>query len=197
MKLRTMLATLAILTLAIVSTGCDTMPVADQYRSSAANSISIQRVGGSANIASVSAGPGVASERFCRGVGTVSIDPNRNLIEYIENALLEEMFAARAFDATSPSGISVVVTELTHTTMAGANWTVGLAVSSTTSSTTITSRTVYPFKTSFTGVVACKNLADAYAGAVSTALRSIFTDPQFGELLNPTSASISQPISIN
>lgn len=171
--------------LALLVTACSTTN-SIPYKASTGNVIAIQNSLGESN-AKVSVGSfqvagGVNQDLTCRLMGPISVAPGKTIPAYIEEALQEELFLARAYDPTSPIAITGQIQELSFSSVSPASWNLGLQVSSSQLPAGYSVSVNYQFDTSFDAFSACKNVANAFGPAVQALLKQVVNNPQFSRL---------------
>ena len=172
-------------TLALLVSACSTTN-SIPYKASTGNVIAIQNSLSPSN-AKVSVGSfqvagGVNQDLTCRLMGPISVAPGKTIPAYIEEALQEELFLARAYDPTSPIAITGQIQELSFSSVSPASWNLGLRVSSSQLPAGYTVSVDYQFDTSFDAFSACKNVANAFGPAVQALLKQVVNNPQFAAL---------------
>lgn len=156
------------------------------YKASTANVISIQNSLGESNakvsVGSFQVAAGVNQDLTCRLMGPISVAPGKTIPAYIEEALQEELFLARAYDPSSPIAITGQIQELSFSSVSPASWNLGLQVSSSQLPAGYSVSVNYQFDTSFDAFSACKNVANAFGPAVQALLKQVVNNPQFSRL---------------
>lgn len=118
----------------------------------------------------------------CRLSGPVDVSPGKTRAEYIRDALQTELFMADIHGTDAGAVITGDLKELDFSSTSPAKWKITLAVASNHSDGYIV-ETEYPFKTSFSAVSACRNVADAWGPAVQKTIENIVTHPDFKKLV--------------
>jgi hypothetical protein len=168
--------------IALSLSACDTY-TAQQYQSSAANTISLQQLaarGERATVGEVILAEGIQPRPTCRLAGPLDLGGGDNLTETIKQAIQTELLAGGVYKPGA-TPISINVVALTPDSMKG-QWTIGLQVYSTRSSG-FTVQSVTEFSTSFSAVAACGNTATAFNRALSAAINMMVSDPRFAQLI--------------
>lgn len=111
------------------------------------------------------------------------VAPGSNPLQYIKEALEEELFTAGAYDINADTVIKGRVDRLDFDSFGTGHWDIALTVSSKhlPEGYRVSIRNV--FKTSFTAIGACKNAARAYGPAVQSLLNGVVTNPKFPQLV--------------
>jgi hypothetical protein len=156
---------------------------AQQYQSSAANTISLQQLaarGERATVGEVLLAEGIQPHPTCRLAGPLDLGGGDNLADTIKQAVQTELLAGGVYRAgATPININVVA--LTPDSMNG-QWTIGLQVYSTRSSG-FTVQSVTDFSTNFSAYAACDNTATAFNRALSAAINKMISDPRFAQVI--------------
>ena len=134
------------------------------------------------NIGDFTAAEGVNVEPTCRALGALEVSPGKTPMEFIQDALREEIFKADAY-AESGTLLSGIITELKPDSIGKGTWTIGLNVSSPKKPSGIDVSTVYEFKSSYSAISACQNVIDAFTPAVQETISKLVKDPEFQSLL--------------
>lgn len=173
------LAGLVSMTAALLLSGCQTTNSAIPYEVSTDNVVAIQSglQTRKVSVSGVALAPGVSENLLCRVNGNVIVAPGKSLSQYVKDAFQKELFTAQAYDAHGRA-IQGRIEELSFSSIAPANWTIKMHVSSS-SSEGYSVSVKYPFETSWDASEACKNTANAFAPAVQELLRQVVTNPQF------------------
>lgn len=152
-----------------------------QYSASTANVIAIQTMAQAKGL-KVALGSFTEAEDagslVCRLQGPVDVASGKTRAEYIREALQTELFMAQAYEVGSPVTISGVLDKAEFSSMSPASWSLTMSVSSNVHPGYSVS-VEHPFKTSFSAISACQNVAEAWAPAVQTLINAIVSHPEF------------------
>ena len=164
--------------------GCETTN-SIPYKASTTNIIAIQQSmaeqGKTVSVGNIEMAPGVEENPLCRLMGPVVVAPGKTLPQYIKDAFIEELFAAKAYSVNSPNVIDGRIEELKFSSVAPASWKITMMVKSN-NSPGYTVSVDYKFNTSWSAYSACKNVADAFGPAVSELLHQVVSNPDFSKL---------------
>ena len=164
--------------------GCETTS-SRPYKASTENIMAAQSAmkGSDAkvSIGNFSAASGVNIEPTCRALGALEVAPGQSPIEYIEDALQEELFTAGVLEEGGTS-INGVIEALEFNSFGTGSWDVALKLSSKNLPEGYTVSTHHEFKTSFSAINACQNVIDAFQPTVAGLLNEAITDPNFVKL---------------
>lgn len=156
------------------------------YKASTANVISIQNSLGESDqkvsVGSFRVAPGLNQDLTCRLMGPISVAPGKSIPAYVEEALQEELFLAKAYDPRSQVTINGEIRRLEFSSVSPASWDLALRVSSI-KSLGYSVSVKYQFDTSFDAFSACKNVANAFGPAVQALLKEVVNDPLFPQLV--------------
>lgn len=174
---------LAIFVVAAFSvTACDTY-TAQQYQSSAQNTITLQELaarGERATVGEVQLAQGIEPRPTCRLAGPLDLGGGDNLAQTIKQAVQSELLAGGMYKAgATPININVVA--LKPDSFNG-QWTIGLQPYTSRSSGFVV-QTVSKFSTSFSAVAACNNTATAFNRALAEAINKMVSDPRFAQMI--------------
>jgi hypothetical protein len=169
---------------AVVS-GCSTVSSVAQYKASTKNVIAIQdQVGGSnkkVKLTDFTSAPNIDGS-WCRAVGPISLGSSKNFGEFVHEALHEELFMAGVYSSTAPTTLSGHLDNVAFSSFSPAYWEITLTLSSSNGASYQT-KSRHDFDTSFAAVSACKNLTDAFPGAVQETLKRVVSDARFKTLM--------------
>lgn len=173
----------ALFTLSLLATGCSTTSGGAQYKAATENVIAIQEQLGDVKVKlfDFTAAPGVNDSHMCRALGSLSIGAGKTPSQFIHDALQEELFMARAYATNAPVAISGRVDAMSFSSVAPANWSLTLTLSSSNGSS-YQVQSVYEYATSWSAPSACKNVSDAFAPAVQALLKKAVSDARFKAL---------------
>lgn len=180
------LAKIAVITLlGVVASGCSTVSSVAQYKASTKNVIAIQdQVGTSAKkvkLAEFTSAPGIDGS-WCRAVGPISLGSAKTFGQFVHEALQEELFMAGVYSSTAPITLSGKLDDVKFSSVSPAYWEISLTLASSNGSSYQT-KSRHDFDTSYAAIMACKNLTDAFPGAVQETLKQVVSDPRFKSLL--------------
>ena len=119
---------------------------------------------------------------MCRLNGPVDVSPGKTIAQYIKEAMQTELLMAQAYDESSAVTINAQLNDLNFSSVSPAKWTFELALSSNVSSGYTVSSS-YNFKTSYSAVSACRNVADAFGPAVQDLIKEVISHPGFKALI--------------
>ena len=120
--------------------------------------------------------PGLAS-LSCRGTGTVAVTPNFE--NYIENALIDELKLAGAYDPASNVTITGKLEEIeVSSAMDGGNWTLLVTITNG-KNQSFTTKSIFTFPGSYIGSKACAEVAQHFTQAVQQLIKQIVQNPEF------------------
>lgn len=169
----------------VVVSGCSTVSSVAQYKASTKNVIAIQdQVGKSEkkiNLADFTSAPDIDGS-WCRAVGPISLGSNKTFGQFVHEALQEELFMAGVYSSTAPVTLSGRLDNVKFSTVSPAYWEISLTLASSNGSSYQT-KSRHDFDTSYAAISACKNLTDAFPGAVQETLKKVVSDPRFKSLL--------------
>ncbi len=164
--------------------GCETTN-SIPYKASTSNIIAIQQTlqaeGKKVSVGKIDLAPGVEESPLCRLSGPVKVAPGKTLSQYIQEAFVEELFAAQVYQPNAASIIDGRLDALSFSSVSPASWEITMTVKSNVSPG-YTVAVKYPFSTSFSAFAACKNVADAFGPAVQELLKQVVTHPKFASL---------------
>lgn len=127
------------------------------------------------------ANPGQSSIT-CRAAGPVNVKPSFEA--YIEQALIDELKLASAYDPNSPLVITGKLEEVDFSSgITDGKWVFALAVSNPRNES-FTTRSTFPFSGSFVADKACQEVAQAFAPAVQKLIDDVVRDPRFKQIAN-------------
>lgn len=168
----------------LVLAGCETTS-SRPYKASTQNIMAAQTAmeGSDAKMAigSFSAGANVNVNPTCRAVGALEVAPGQSPIEYIRDALQEELFTAELLD-NDGTRIDGTIDVLEFNSFGTGSWDVALTLKSEALPAGYTVDVHHEFKTSFSAINACQNVIDAFQPTVAALLNEAVTDPQFTAL---------------
>lgn len=174
---------LAFFAIAAVSiSACDTY-TAQQYQTTAQNTISLQELaarGERATVGEVRLAQGIEPRPTCRLAGPLDLGGGDNLAQTIKQAVQSELLAGGMYKAGgTPININVIA--LKPDSFNG-QWTIGLQPY-TSRSTGYVVQSVSQFSTSFSAVAACNNTTTAFNRALAEAINKMVTDPRFAQMI--------------
>ena len=179
MRIVTLIATLLLLG------ACETTS-SRPYKASTDNILAIQQAIGQTNakvqLGTFAAAQGIDTEPTCRAMGALEVAPGQSPVDYIKDALQEELFNAGVYDINNGTLINAEITELNFNSFGTGSWSVGLKASSTSLPSGYQVNVEYSFKTSFSAISACQNVIDAFQPTISELLNKLVTHPQFPSL---------------
>ncbi|MDH0049253.1 hypothetical protein [Comamonas terrigena] len=179
----TLLPVAAAATIALLA-GCSTTSGGTQYKASTQNVIRIQEQANGAKVRLVdfTAAAGVSESPWCRANGPISIGSGKSPAQFIHDALQEELFLAQVYSPSASTTISGRLDAMSFSSVSPANWEISLTLSSSTGASYQT-KNHYEYETSWAALSACKNVADAFAPAVTDTLKKAISDARFKTLL--------------
>ncbi|WP_131821893.1 hypothetical protein [Salipiger marinus] len=167
---------------ALMMAGCDTY-TAQQYQSSAQNTITLQELaarGERATVGEVRLAEGVEPRPTCRLAGPLDLGGGDNVAQTIKEAMQAELLAGGVY-RPGARPVNIIVTGLQPDSFKG-EWKIGLqAYTQQSSGFAIQSTT--PFSTSFSAYAACNNTATAFNRALASAIQTLVSDPRFAQML--------------
>ena len=118
----------------------------------------------------------------CRAAGPVTVKPNFE--SYIEQAFIDELKIASAYDANATSKLSGNIDNIDFSSgMTDGNWTISLTLSNG-KAQSFTTKTVHTFAGSFVADKACQEVAQAFNPAVQKLIQEAVSNPKFKALAN-------------
>lgn len=170
----------------MLATGCSTTSSSVQYKASTKNVVAIEDyvrdTGAKVKTSDFTSAPGVDGSPWCRANGPVSFGSGKSASQFIQEALQEELFLAKAYASNAPVSIGGTVDKLTFSSVTPASWDIGLTLTSSNGEVLRVEQS-HRFDTSWDAWSACKNVADAFAPAVQSTLAKAVSDPRFKALL--------------
>lgn len=165
--------------------GCSTVSSVAQYKASTKNIIAIQEQVGKSDkkvkLADFTSAPGLDGS-WCRAVGPVSLGSSKTYSQFIHEAMQEELFTAGVYSSNAPLVLSGHLDDVKFSTVSPAYWEITLTMASN-NGTSYQTKSRYDFDTSYAAISACKNLTDAFPGAVQETLKQVISDPKFKSLM--------------
>jgi hypothetical protein len=165
----------------LVLTGCSTYAV-DRYSISADNVVAFRSLG--ENKLSVgeftSFKPGL-KEIMCRGVGPIKTFDGNTFVDFIKEALIDELQIAEVYSSEAPIILTGHLENIDFSSNSG-QWNLSLTVKSSNGQTTSVTEE-YKYTTSFYGETACNQTAQALMPAVQNLINKVVTDQNFSNLL--------------
>ncbi len=126
--------------------------------------------------------PGKASIT-CRAAGPVTVSPSFEA--YIENALIDELKLAGAYDPSSPLVLTGKLEKIDFSSgISDGNWSFTLVVTNSRGES-FTAQSIFGFSGSFVADKACQEVAQAFAPAVQQLVGDVVRNPQFRQIANP------------
>lgn len=159
--------------------GCDTFAAAP-YSVSADNNVALKSALGSERIATGTFTMAKPFDPGCRLVGPIELPNGLTFEGYIQKAFTDELKVAGLYDDKSQVILQGVVNDLKFSSTDG-TWDIGLTLKSS-NGKAITVAEHYDFHTSFSGVSACHNSADAFQPAVQALIGKVIATPDFHTL---------------
>lgn len=171
---------------AALMAGCSTTSSPVQYKASTKNVVAIEDyvrdIGTKVKTSDFVSAPAVEGSPWCRANGPVSFGSGKTAAQFIQEALQEELFLAKAYASNAPVSIGGSVDKLNFSSVSPANWEIGLTLTSS-NGQVLRIEHSHRFDTSWDAWSACKNVADAFAPAVQGTLSKAVSDPRFKALL--------------
>lgn len=159
---------------ALTLAACDTFTAAP-YGISPDNNLSLKAALGEQRVA---VGPFTMQAKVdpaCRAVGPIQLPGNVTFETYIQKAFTDELKLAERYDPQSPVTLTGKITQLEFSSMSG-TWDIALNLASTNGKSLAASEH-YEFHTSYSGVSACHNVADAFQPAVQALIGKVAAAP--------------------
>ncbi len=126
--------------------------------------------------------PGKASIT-CRAAGPVTVSPSFET--YIENALIDELKLAGAYNPSSPLVLTGKLEKIDFSSgMSDGNWSFTLVLTNPRGQS-FTTQSIFGFSGSFAADKACQEVAQAFAPAVQKLVSDVVRNPQFRQIANP------------
>ena len=123
--------------------------------------------------------PGLASIA-CRGAGTVDVTPSFE--KYIENALIDELKLAGAYNPDSNVTITGKLEKIDFSSgMSDGNWTITVTIANS-KNQSFTTKSVFTFSGSFVADKACAEVAQHFTQAVQKLIKEIVQNPKFKQI---------------
>ncbi len=139
----------------------------------------------SANVKPISVGkfqsakPGLTSIT-CRAAGPVTVVPSFET--YIEQAFIDELKLAGAYNATSPLVLTGKLEDIDFSSgISDGKWLFALTVSNPRNES-FTTKSTFGFSGSFVADRACQEVAQAFAPAVQKLIEDVVRDPKFKQI---------------
>lgn len=178
---------LVLLLLVALLSGCSTY-AASRYSISADNVVALRTLNGKTINVGVftSFKPGL-SQIMCRAVGPIKTPDGEPFSEFIRKALVDELQMANVFSTTAPTTLTGNLEYIDFSsddgTVNNGTWEISLTVNSS-NGNSIKVKEDYKYKTSFAGVTACNQTAQALMPAVQNLVGKIVRSPDFITLLS-------------
>ncbi|RFB03953.1 hypothetical protein [Parvularcula marina] len=174
-------AVLGLTTMALAA--CETTS-SRPYKASTANIMAAQTAvpeGTKVSMGDFSAAADIDVSPTCRAMGALEVAPGQTPVEYIRDAMQEELFNA---GLVKPDGAAIngEITKLEFSSIGTGTWDVALKVTSAAYPQGYEVSETYSFKTSFSAINACQNTIDAFQPTVSNLLNKVVTHPEFSKL---------------
>jgi len=119
----------------------------------------------------------------CRGAGDVTTRGGLSFEKYVTDALISELRLAGIYSKKSETQIKGHIELIDFSSNIGTGvWTIKAKISSSQASPFIV-QSVYSFESSWEGVKACQQVAQAFSPAVQTFIKTLINDPRFNQLL--------------
>lgn len=173
----------ALLGAAFLFAGCETTS-SRPYTASTKNIIAFQKAipsGKTVSVNEFTAAEGVNTNPTCRALGAIDVAPGQTPVDFIEDALREEIFEAGKFDEAGVP-LSGTITELVPDSLGTGTWTIGMNLASPNLPEGLDVSTVYEFKSSYSAISACQNVVDAFTPAVQDLIAKTIAHPDFEKL---------------
>ena len=182
--MKTIITTIIISLGVFALAGCESLPVGKSYEVSAANILKIKRTlepHQKVSSVFVEYAEEYQPELICRLVGTPDFGNGKTIPEYISDAFIQELWHSGNADV-SDNRVHIEINEISFSTLADAHWSIGVDVDSNTHKGFSVSLE-REFKSSFSGINACKNVSTAFHGLVRELIHTIVGHPQFPKLI--------------
>jgi hypothetical protein len=119
----------------------------------------------------------------CRGAGDVTTRGGISFEKYITDALISELKLAGIYSKKAETQIKGHIELIDFSSSIGTGvWTIKAKISSSQSDPFI-AQSIYSFESSWEGVKACQQVAQAFSPAVQTFIKTLINDPRFNQLL--------------
>ena len=119
----------------------------------------------------------------CRGAGDVTTRGGVSFEKYVTDALISELRLAGIYSKKAEIQIKGHLELIDFSSNIGTGlWTIKTKISSSQASPFIV-QSVYSFESSWEGVKACQQVAQAFSPAVQTFIKTLINDPRFNQLL--------------
>ncbi|MGY6553138.1 MAG: hypothetical protein ACXIUM_01320 [Wenzhouxiangella sp.] len=165
-------------------TGCETTSTR-QYAPATDNVVAIQSVAQGRGI-TVSLSPFSETDDLgslnCRMMGPVDVALGRTRAEFIRDAFQSELFMAQAYSVNSNVRIQGLLTNASFSSVSPARWRLAMQISSNVHDGFVV-EVDHPFRTSYSAIGACRNVADAWIPAVQALIRATVNHPEFPALI--------------
>ncbi|EEA02983.1 conserved hypothetical protein [Burkholderia sp. H160] len=180
--MKKVISAVAISSVALLLSACETTNSAVPYEASTDNVIAIQQglKTTKVSVAPVILGTDVSEHLMCRLNGDVTVGSGKTLSQFVKDALQKELFTAQTYDPHGPA-IRARIDKLSFSSVSPANWQITMHVESD-NSPGYSVEENYQFETSWTAAGACKNVADAFSPAVQDLIGKVVGNPKFPQL---------------
>ena len=169
----------------LFASGCTTVSSVAQYKASTKNVIAIQDQFGTSGkkvkLTDFSSAPDIDGS-WCRAVGPISLGSSKTFGQFVHEALQEELFMAGVHSSSAPVTLSGRLDNVKFSTFSPAYWEITLTLASS-NGTSYQTKSRHDFDSSYAAIYACKNLTDAFPGAVQETLKQVVSDPRFKLLM--------------
>lgn len=173
---------LALVVLAVSSTGCSTYAAA-RYSISADNVRTLRTFKGqTVNIGAFTAAKPGQTEITCRGVGPIKTPDGEPFEQFIRKAFLDEMTIAELYAPDAPVSLTGRLDSIDFSSGIGATWNIALTVTSS-NGRSISVTEDYRYTSSYFGETACNQTAQALMPAIQNVVGKVITHPDFPALL--------------
>jgi hypothetical protein len=125
--------------------------------------------------------PGL-KEIACRAVGPITTQDGEPFSAFIRRALTDELKIAGAYSANAPIVLTGNLNSVDFSSVAG-KWNLSLTIKSS-NGNSLTAAEHYSYATSYAGVTACNQTAQALVPAVQNLIGKIVRNPKFKTLLD-------------
>jgi hypothetical protein len=160
---------------------CDTY-AASRYSINADNVVALRQLAGNtAGVGTFTASIPNQSEIMCRAVGPIKTPDGETFSEYVRKALVDEMKIAGAFAEPSLVTINGRLDRVDMGSTSG-TWALALTLASS-NGTSLAVAETYKFTSSFMGVTACREAANALMPAVQNLVGRVVRHPAFPRLV--------------
>jgi hypothetical protein len=172
-----------LLTVIILSSGCSTYS-ANRYSISTDNVVALRALEGqTVDVGEFSASDPGQSKIMCRAVGPIKTPDGKPFSEFVRKAFLDELRMAEVYSESAPVTIAGNLDNIDFSSSNG-SWSLDLTVTSSNGNSMSVSEE-YDYTTSFSGVTACNQTAQALVPAVQNLVGKVVRSSEFSTLVVP------------